>query len=132
MVAPIRGQIRRRLLLVEDDRHAIDELRDMLSEKGFECEVALGLETAQEILSERRMDAVIANAKCEQLPSGGVRGLIGSLRKLAPSAKIVIFNGVTSKVLQRRLRRLGADGYLSERSDLRAVARSVERVLLGE
>jgi len=129
MAASRVGQISRRLLLVEDDRHAIDELRDMLSEKGFECEVTLGLETAQEILSERHMDAVIVNAKCGPLPTGGVRGLIGNLKNLAPSAKIVIFNGVTSKVLQRRLRRLGADGYLSERSDLRAVARSVERVL---
>ena len=129
MAAPTGRAINRRLLLVEHDRHAIDELRDMLSESGLECEVALGLQTAEEILSERHMDAVVVNVKCEPLPSGGVWGLIRRLKKLAPATRIVIFNGVTNKLVQRRLRRLGADGFLSERSDLRAVARSVERIL---
>ena len=75
------------------------------------------------------MDAIVVNGKIQPHPAGGVRELIRRLKELAPSAKLVVFNGVSNKVTQRRLRRLGADGYLSERSDLGAVARSVERVL---
>ena len=129
MAAPIRRLLNCRLLLVEHDRHVLDELRDMLVEHGFECEVALSVETAWDILSERHMDAVVVNAKIQPSPSGGVRGLIRTLKRLAPTARIIIFNGVTNKVIQRRLRRQGVEGHLSERSDLKAVARCVARVL---
>lgn len=121
--------VKSRLLLLEHDRHVIDELRDMLVSGGFECEVALTPETAEEILAERYMDAVVADAKVIPAPPGGVRGLIQRLKAVAPLTKVVVFNGVTSKATQRKMRRLGAEGYLGRRSDLKAVVRSVQRIL---
>jgi len=129
MAAPRQRLVNSRLLLIEYDRHVIDELRDMLAQSGFECEVALTVQTGLDILSERHMAGVVLNAKAESVPANGVPGLIRKFKGLAPETRVIIFNGVTSKLVQRRLRRLGADGYLSERSDLKAVGRSVQRVL---
>ena len=129
MATAARKLVNSRVLLIEHDRHVIDELRDTLAGDGFECEVALTVQTAEDILSERYMAGVVVNAKIDPAPAGGERGLIRRLKKLSPSTRIIIFNGVTNKIIQRRLRRLGADGYLSERSDMQAVKRSVQRVL---
>ena len=119
----------RRLLLVEEDPHIIDELRDLFASRLFECEVALSVETALQILNERRMDCIVIDAAVDAIPSSAVPPLIKRLRERDEEMHIVVFNGISRKATQRKMRRLGADGYLSKKSDLAAVARSVRRVL---
>ena len=116
--------ITRRLLLIEEDRHNIDYLRDAFGELGYECEVALDLNTARNILVERRMALAVINAK---VPGTREEKVIEEFRAAAPGMKLVIYNGTKSKTRQRRLRRLGADSYLSSSGDMRAVIRSVQR-----
>lgn len=120
---------RLRLLVVENARHIIDELRDAFAGGRSECEVALDIQTARAILAERRMDAIIVDARTVSAGRSRISDLIKQFKALDASMKIVIFNGGTSTLTQRRLRRLGADGYLSRKSDLKAVERSVRRVL---
>jgi len=115
-----------RLLIVEEDRHNIDQLRDVFTEKGYECEVALDLETARRILRERFMDISAVN-----LATAGLKDeeLIGEFKASDPGMVLVLYNGTTKKTRQRRLRRMGADSYLSRNSDIGAVIRSIERVM---
>jgi DNA-binding NarL/FixJ family response regulator len=95
----------------------------------FECEVALNMDTAWQVLDERRMDAILVDAAGESVEIEDIPDLIPKLKEKDEEMKIVIFNGVSDKRTQRKMRRLGADGYLSEKSDLNAVVRSVRRVL---
>jgi ActR/RegA family two-component response regulator len=115
-----------RLLLVEGDRHAIDDLRDQFGTEGFECEVALDIETARTILQERLMDVAVINLS---LVTASEDALIEELKAYNPGMHLVLYNGRADKADQRRLRRLGADSYLSESSDLNAVARAAHRLL---
>lgn len=115
-----------RILLVEDDRHAIDELRDLLTEDGYECEVALELGTARGILSGRLMDLMAVNAALSDV---GDEELVAELKGYNADMALVIYNGATPKRDQRKLRRMGADSYLSSASDLKAVARAIHKVL---
>ena len=116
----------RRLLLVEDERHTIDELRDAFAEGGYECEVALDFATARHILHERMMDLAVVNA---DLPGFDSQAIIEEFRGDRPKMSLVVYNGVRDRTEQRRFRRMGADSYLSEASDLKAVVRSVVNVL---
>lgn len=118
--------LRRRLLLVEDDRHSIDELRDIFTQQGYECEVALDFATARKILAERMMDLAVVNASLSAVSD---EKLVQEFMAHDPSMCLVIYNGTGDKARQRRLRRMGADSYLSEASDLRAVGRAVQKVL---
>ena len=129
MTSPSRRRQVFRVLLVERDQHALDELRELLDGRRFEAEVALSVETGEEILAERRMDAVIVNGAMDAFPRGGVPALIRRLKEMDGGMKVVIFNGVARKSAQRRMRRLGADGYLGKGGDLKDVQRSVFRVL---
>ena len=116
----------RRLLLVEDERHTIDELRDAFAEGGYECEVALDFATARHILHERMMDLTVVNSNLVDMPDDR---LIRELKACNPAMSLVIYNGTATKVRQRKLRRLGADSDLSKASDIRAVLRAVRKVI---
>jgi len=114
--------IRRRLLLVEEDRHNIDELRDVFTEHGYECEVALDLTTARNILTERMMDLAVVNAT---IPGINDEEIIREFRERDRSMSLVIYNGTKDKTRQRKLRSMGAASYLSTTNDLKAVAKAV-------
>ena len=121
------GEPRRmRLLKQEHERHTIEGLRELFGERGFECEVALSLPTARRILRERRMDIAVLNSSVDDVDE---IDLIGELRAKYPRMKLVVYQGVKDKTHQRRMRNLGADSYLSESSDLGALARAATRVL---
>jgi len=121
----VRG-ITPRVLIIVSDRRQIEELRKHFSALGVECEVALDLETARVVLDERRMDLVIVDVSLPDIKSEPV---IKELKDQDCDMKLVLFNGVKEKSEQRRLRRMGADSYLSEASDLNAVVRAAERNL---
>ena len=114
----------RRLLLVEADRHNIDDLRDAFSDLGYECEVALDLNTAHSILAVRTMAVAVVNAT---VPDVKDEKLIEELKAIAPDMRLVVYNGTKAKARQRKLRRMGAHSYLSTASDMKAVVRSVQR-----
>ncbi|MCK4283513.1 MAG: response regulator [Candidatus Brocadiae bacterium] len=118
--------VRRRILLVEGDRHNIDRLRDAFTEQGYECEVALELAIARAILAERLMHLLVLNADLCDVEHGE---LIEGLKSQAPAMALVIYNGTADKSLQRKFRRMGADSYLSKASDLSAAIRSVQKVM---
>lgn len=115
----------RRLLLVEDERHTIDELRDAFAEGGYECEVALDFATARHILQERIMDLAVVNSTLVDMPDDH---LIRELKSSNPAMSLVIYNGMANKARQRTLRRMGADSYLSKASDVHTVLRAVRKV----
>ena len=117
----------RRLLLVEDQRHNIDELRDAFAEEGYECEVALDFATARYILHERMMDLAVVNSKLADVPDDS---LIRELKSGNPAMVVVIYNGTATRARQRRLRRLGADSYLSKASDAGTIIRAVQKLTI--
>ncbi len=128
MSTPRPTVARQRLVLLENDRHNIDELRDFFLEKGYECEVALDLETARTILDERRMDLAAVNLELADVTD---EQIIEEFKERDPEMALVLYSGLKDKTRQRRLRRAGADSYLSKASDIGAVARAIDRVLSG-
>jgi len=119
----------RRLLLLESDRRSFDELREALMRKGYECEVALDLETARRIVAERRMAAAALNVQVAAIPE---EDLIAELRQRWPGMRLILYNGTAEKTRKRRLRRAGADSYLGPGADPAAVVRAIERVLADQ
>ena len=117
----------RRLLLLEDQRHNIDELRDAFADEGYECEVALDFATARYILNERMMDLAVVNTDLVDMPD---ERLIREMKSHNPAMFLVIYNGKAAKPRQRKLRRLGADSYLSKASDASNIIRAVHNLTL--
>ena len=57
-----------RILIVEDERQTVDELRDLFELYGYETEVALNKQVAITILQERSMDIAIVSTQVQGVP----------------------------------------------------------------
>jgi len=126
LLRPREPVVRRRLLVLEENRHSIDELRDAFTQEGYECEVALDLATARTVLGGRLMDAAVINVSLTGINDEEV---IREFKSLNRAMSLVVYNGVKDRARQRRMRALGADSYLSAPSDLKAVEKAVKKVL---
>jgi len=113
-----------RVLVVEQDRERARELRTLLSRDDCECEVALDLETAEQVTSDRRMEAVVVDLAVDGVSADDALEAFGSS---GDEYGLVFFNGSTDESIQRRYRREGADSYLSHKSDLKRVANAARR-----
>ncbi len=112
-----------RVLVVEQDRERARELRSLFSRDGYECEVALDLETAEQVTSDRRMEAVVVDLAVDGVSADDALDIFGSTGEYG----LIFFNGSTDDSVQRRCRREGADSYLSHKSDLKRVFNAARR-----
>jgi len=115
-----------RVLVVEDDHERAQELRTLFAEDGYECEVTLDLDTAGEVVSERKMEAVLVDLEVDGVSAEE------ALAVFTPTENdqgLIFFNGSTDDTVQRRCRRQGADSYLSSRSGLQRVVNATCRAV---
>ncbi|MHC4664100.1 MAG: hypothetical protein ACYS8W_20755 [Planctomycetota bacterium] len=76
-----------RILIVEEDRKIVEQLRDTFEERGSDVEIALSLELGLAILRERRMDLIIINL---QTTKEQMRKASTELKNLKLGARILI------------------------------------------
>ncbi len=118
-----------RVLLVGRDFYQINTIRAHLSELDLECESVMDIDTARQVLSSRFMDVMALDSTLESPDTGRLRDLLEGFKSDHAGTSIVVYNGVSNRTLKRRLRRHGADGYISTNNDMKSVAASIRRVL---
>ncbi len=119
-----------RILLVGRDKLQLNELSEHLDLPTVECESALDITTAEKALSCRCLDVMVLDSTLPTPPHRKkMKDTIEGLKSSFNTTKIVVFNGVSNRTLQRRIRRCGADGYLSSKNNMKRVAGSVRKLL---
>ncbi len=118
-----------RVLLVGRDAYQINAISEHLSAPVVECEAVMNVETAKNVLSCRSMDVMVIDSALGSPDKKTMQQLFEGLRPRSGKIKIVVYNGVCNRTLQRQIRRLGADGYLSSKNNMKSVAGSVKRIL---
>ena len=125
MALPAQSQPQR-ILLIGNARGSVQELRKRLSSNGYECEVALDLETASSVVSERKMAAVVVDLDADGLTADAV---LETFPGEECQEGLILFNGSSDSAVQRRYRRRGVDSYLSEKSGPDHVLRATDRAI---
>ncbi len=115
-----------RIVIVEDERLTVDELRDHLELYGYETEVALTAPVGFGIIGERKMDVAIIGEDVREV-SG--LDILGKLRAIDPELKIVLMTDQKSKRYQATLLKSGAQGVLTQPLDKAAALAVIESVL---
>lgn len=117
---------RARILIVEDERQTVDELRDHLELHGYETEVALTVPISLSIVEERKMDLAVVGEELQ-----GVSGLdiLHKLKELSPSLKVVLMTAQKSKRYQASLVKSGAEGVLTQPLDRDSALKLVDEAL---
>ena len=76
-----------RILIIEEDRKIVEQLRDTFEDGGSDVEIALTLELGLAILKERRMDLVIINL---QTTKEQMRKAATELKKMKIGSRVLI------------------------------------------
>ncbi len=115
-----------RILIIEDVRQTVDELRDHLELYGYETEVALTAPVGVSVVEQRQMDLAVVGENVHEI-SG--LDILNKLRELAPELNIVLITAQKSKRYQASLLKSGAQGVLVQPLDKAESLALVEGVL---
>ncbi|HHT9130206.1 MAG TPA: sigma-54-dependent transcriptional regulator [Candidatus Brocadiaceae bacterium] len=100
-----------RLLLVDDDKNALDGLVKILTHDGYPVSGALSGYEALNFLSKKSFDIIITDMK---LPGMGGLSLIHEIRKKEGSVAIVVITAYSSVKTAVEAIKCGADDYLTK------------------
>ncbi|MCK4602304.1 MAG: response regulator [Phycisphaerae bacterium] len=117
------------VLIVDDEPHVCDLIRDGLEDKGFYCITASNPPQAKEILNCQRFDVVIAD-----IVMPGVSGLdlLAHTKKVAPDSKVILITGASNIQFLARALAMGAYDYFQKPFDLDKLAKATSRAAEGE
>ena len=114
---------RARIIILEENRQVVDELRDDLDIAGFETEVALSCPVAFTILEERKMDLAIVGAGDQAI------GTLKRLHGLFPKLPIIFLSEQKSKRYQSSLLKEGASAVLELPPDKEQLIKKIEQIV---
>ena len=113
-----------RVLIIDGDRRAVDQLQDQFERDGFEPEVALNGNVGLSIVGERRMNAAVLDATMGKEDDWN---LLRGLKNRDPSLPVVLING--PKGGSAVARRAGATRYVSSPVDPAKVISAVSQIV---
>jgi response regulator RpfG family c-di-GMP phosphodiesterase len=108
-VAPERESEKPLLLIVDDEVRILAALQRTLRREGYEILTADTVEAAVEILTERRVDAVLSDQK---MPGMNGLELLAEAKRLCPDAVRMLITGGTDAGPQDALESLGIAGLI--------------------
>lgn len=119
-----------RILLAGKKLRELNGIREHLELPLAECESVMDIETARQLMACRRFDLIVLDSMlAPDAEMKQMKNMVEMLKSRCNGIKIVVFNGVSNRTIQRRIRRRGADGYLSSKNDMKKVAGSVRKLL---
>jgi two-component system alkaline phosphatase synthesis response regulator PhoP len=114
---------RARILILEENRQVVDELRDNLELAGFETEVALSTQVAFTVLEERKMDLVILGDSVQAIDT------LRKLQELSAQLPVVFLSEQKSKRYLAGLLKAGASAIIDLPMDKDLVIKRVEEIV---
>ncbi len=127
-VKTLRSMKSGRVLVVDDEEIARENLELMLRKEGYEVATAANGQQAMEVLSNLDVDVVVTDLKMEAMD--GIQ-LLESIRANWPGVQVIMVTGYATVATAVEAMQKGADHYLSKPislDELRAVVRqAVER-----
>lgn len=115
-----------RILIIEDTRQTVDDLRDYFELEGYETEVALNSQVAISIITERKMSLTIIGMEVHEVPAIEV---IKELRSIDPTLPIIVIYDSKSKRTEAALTKAGARDFIAKPLDKDIVMQKVKNVL---
>jgi CheY-like chemotaxis protein len=116
-----------RILVVDDEPHVADVLRDVLIDLGYQAEVAVTGSDALALAPRYRPDAVLLDLFMPGMP-GEVA--LERFREFDPSVPIIVVSGNQDEEVARATLAQGAFDYIKKPFDLVALERVLAAALL--
>lgn len=113
------------LLLVDDDKNALEGLIKILTRDGFSVSGAISGYEALNLLTKKNFDIVLTDMK---MPGMGGLSLIHEVRKMGVPIAIVVITAYSSEKTAAEATKCGADYYLTKPVNIEELKSIVERL----
>jgi len=117
--------IKPKLLLVDDDKNALDGLVKILTHDGYPVSGVLSGYEALSLLSKKNFDIIVTDMK---LPGMGGLSLIHEIRKKEESVSIVVVTAYSSVKTAVEAIKCGADDYLTKPINIEELKLVLEKI----
>ncbi len=120
-----------RILLVDDEKHILELMNQMLSRLGYKVTTCGDGPQAVEILQNEPdgFDLVITDMT---MPNLSGEGLCIKIREIRPDLPVVLCTGYSDRIDDEKVQRLGLAGYLMKPLTKKDVAKTTRRALNGK
>lgn len=120
------SKTRKRIILVDDDKHAIETLSKLLSEDGYEVDVCFNGKEAMEKMKRSRYDVIVTDLR---MPEMGGLELLKNIKKINPELPVIIITafGEVDSYLDAFVK--GAYEYINKPIKYEELVRLLEAVL---
>lgn len=119
----------KRILIVEDERLLRKTLSDALGEQGYIVEVAsTAAQAAQQLFPASEYDLIVLD---QRLPDGSGVEVLRRIRDEGMDGSVMVMTAYGTTGLERELRELGVDGFVSKPFDLGRFLESIADVVGG-
>jgi|GEM_PF-979833 len=127
MVTNDHKVIRRRILMVDDNRGLLDALAEALEDQGFEPEPVGDVRSARALYRRKRPDLVLLD--CDIRGEDGLE-LLGEFRQEPPASPVIVMTARDDSAIRVRARRLGAQSMVNKPFRLGHLIAEIQRILL--
>ena len=117
-----------RILIVEDERQTVDELRDLFELYGYETEVALNKQVAITILQERSMDIAIVSTLVQGVPGTEI---LHEIKKYYATMPIIMISDQKLKRAETSSLNEGATLLLLKPLNHTTILQTIEDILVA-
>ena len=117
--------IKPKLLLVDDDKNALDGLVKILTHDGYPVSGVLSGYEALSLLSKKNFDIIVTDMK---LPGMGGLSLVHEIRKKEESVSIVVVTAYSSVKTAVEAIKCGADDYLTKPINIEELKLVLEKI----
>ena len=117
--------IKPKLLLVDDDKNALDGLVKILTHDGYSVSGVLSGYEALNLLSKKNFDIIVTDMK---LPGMGGLSLVHEIRKKEESVAIVVITAYSSVKTAVEAIKCGADDYLTKPINIEELKLVLEKI----
>ncbi len=103
-----------RLVVVEDENYVRESLGDLLRGRGYEVDLAAGVEAAMELLRTRPVDLILTDLN---MPGGGGLEVVRRAQALVPGTPVVVLTGFGTVASAVECVKAGAADYILKPAD---------------
>jgi len=116
----------KKILIVDDEVGIVEELRDFLSEEGYEVSVADTAKHGISLVDEAKPDVALIDMK---LPDLSGIDVLRYIKENSPGTKTIMMTGYVDQVLINEAENLGRDIFIQKPFDLEEIMQHIGKLV---
>lgn len=116
----------KKILIVDDEAGIVHEIKEFLTEEGYEVHTADSAKAGIRIIEELRPEVVLVDVK---LPDASGIEVLRVSKEKSPKTKVIMVTGYVDQNIMDEAEALGRDAFLQKPFDLVRIAEEIQKLL---